>query len=146
MTKQSVINALKSVLADSYALYLKTQNYHWNVEGARFKELHEMFEQQYTDLALAVDEIAELIRALGAKAPGTWGAYAELTKIKDGNENADDLTMVSELSDDQEVIQGTLKSALDIAQKSDDDVVADALIRRMTVHRKNHWMLSSTNK
>ena len=107
MTNQPVIEGLKNVLADSYALYLKTQNYHWNVEGPHFKPLHVLFEEQYTDLATAIDEVAELIRGLGAKAPGTWGAYEALTNIKDGDENASADAMVKALAEDQAVIQQT---------------------------------------
>lgn len=144
MSKSPVVKALKSVLADSYALYLKTQNYHWNVEGPNFKSLHELFESQYSDLAGAVDEIAELIRGLGEKAPGTWKAYEALSTIKDGNEKADAVTMIRDLAKDQQTISKTLQKALETAQKEGDEVVADAMIERLSVHRKNHWMLQSS--
>ena len=146
MTNKPVVEALKKVLADSYALYLKTQNYHWNVEGPRFRSLHLLFEEQYNDLAGAVDSIAELIRSAGEKAPGTWKAYAELTTIKDGNENASAEQMVKDLAADQAAIQSTLQHALDAAQNAGDEVAADTIIGRMSVHRKNKWMLDSLTK
>lgn len=144
MSKDVVVEALKLVLSDSYMLYLKTQNYHWNVEDARFKMLHSMFEEQYKDLAEAIDEAAELIRGLGEKAPATFDAYARNTTIKPGNENASAEQMLKELSIDQENIQKTLLKALDSAQKAKDEVVANFLIERLTVHRKTAWMLKST--
>lgn len=144
MSNKPVVEALKKALADSYALYLKTQNYHWNVEGPGFKQLHEMFEEQYTDLAEAVDILAELIRGLGEKAPGTWGAYGALTVIKDGDENASATQMVKELTDDQEAISQTLQHALEAAQNAGDEVVVGAIVDRLTVHRKTHWMLKSS--
>lgn len=143
MTNTPVVEGLKRVLADNYALYLKTQNYHWNVEGPRFRELHLMFEEQYTDLATAVDTAAELIRGLGEKAPGTFAAYQN-SGIKPGNENASAEQMVRELAADQQAIAKTLQSALEAAQKAGDEVVADYMIQRLTVHRKVAWMLMST--
>ncbi len=144
MSNKPVVETLKKVLADSYALYLKTQNYHWNVEGPHFKSLHELFEEQYTDLATAIDEIAELIRTLGEKAPGTWRAYDGVRTVKDGDENADAATMVQDLADDQDVIRKTLQQALEAAQNAEDEVVIGALVDRMSVHSKNRWMLQSS--
>ena len=141
MSNKPVAEALKTVLADTYALYLKTQNYHWNVEGPQFKSLHGLFEEQYTDLAAAIDEIAERIRALGEKAPGTMKAYGALTSIKEGDENLDAKKMVKELEADQGVIAASLKKALAVAQKADDEVTADLMIGRLTVHEKAAWML-----
>lgn len=144
MTNKPVVDALKKVLADNYALYVKTQNYHWNVEGPHFKSLHLLFEEQYTDLATAIDTVAELIRGLGEKAPGTFDAYTKNTSIKAGNENASAEDMVKELSSDQVSIQKTLQHALEAAQKAGDEVVAGFMIERMTVHRKAAWMLKSS--
>lgn len=144
MTNKPVIEGLKKVLADSYMLYLKTQNYHWNVEGMHFKPLHELFEEQYNDLADAIDDIAELIRGLGEKAPATVGAYSALSTIKDGDENASAETMVKELAVDQAAISATIQTALEAAQKAGDEVVIGALVERLTVHRKAKWMLSSS--
>lgn len=143
MSNAPIVDALKTVLADTYALYLKTQNYHWNVEGPQFKALHDLFELQYNDLFTAIDELAELIRTLGHKAPGSLAFYADTTKIKPGDENNDAKTMVADLRDSQDQIVETLKVAHDIAAKADDEVVADMMIGRMTVHRKNRWMLDS---
>lgn len=142
--QEHIIDALKNVLADSYSLYLKTQNYHWNVEGPFFKPLHDMFEEQYNDLALAIDDIAELIRGLGDKAPGTFKAFQDITSIKDGNESLLANQMLEELVADQEVMIKTLEAALHVAQKADDEVIIGAIIDRMTVHRKNKWMLKSS--
>jgi starvation-inducible DNA-binding protein len=146
MTNKTVVDALKNVLADNYALYLKTQNYHWNVEGANFRGLHLLFEEQYTDLTMAIDTVAELIRGLGEKAPGTFDAYAKNTTIKAGDENASAEQMVKELTEDQAVIQKTLQTALEAAQKVGDEVVAGFMIERLTVHRKAAWMLKSSMK
>lgn len=144
MGNKPVVDALKAVLADSYALYLKTQNYHWNVEGPHFKALHLLFEEQYTDIATAIDTTAELIRGLGEKAPGTFAAYAKQTTIKQGNENASAEQMVKELTKDQSVIEKTLQKALQAAQKAGDEVVAGFVVERLTVHRKAAWMLKSS--
>lgn len=139
-----IVTPLKKVLADSYALYLKTQNYHWNVEGPSFQSLHVLFEQQYTELAMAIDTVAELIRGLGEKAPGTFKAFMTLCSIAEGKENAKAESMVKDLHKDQEKIQKTIQTALDAAQKEKDEVVAGFLIERLTAHRKNAWMLQSS--
>ena len=112
MADKLIIDALKNVLADNYALYLKTQNYHWNVEGPNFKGLHSLFEEQYTDLSGAIDTVAELIRGLGEKAPGTFDTYIKRTSIKSGNENASAQQMVKDLLEDQTLIQKTLNSLM----------------------------------
>lgn len=144
MTNKPVVDGLKTVLADSYALYVKTQNYHWNVEGPNFRALHLLFEEQYTDLAMAIDTTAELIRGLGEKAPGTFDAYTKNTSIKPGNENASADQMVKELTEDQASIQKTLQNTLEAAQQAGDEVVAGFIIERLTVHRKAAWMLKSS--
>jgi starvation-inducible DNA-binding protein len=144
MSNTLVVEALKNVLADSYALYLKTQNYHWNIESPNFKALHVLFEEQYMDLAEAVDTVAELIRALGAKAPGTFAAYSQRTSIQPGDENASAQTMVEELLADQLTLQKTLAQALAAAHQDSDEVVAGFVTERLTVHRKAAWMLKSS--
>jgi starvation-inducible DNA-binding protein len=144
MDTKILIENLKAVLADSYSLFLKTQNYHWNVTGPNFKSLHTMFEDQYKDLFSAVDVIAERIRTLGDKAPATYTAYSQLTKIKDGKENNSDRVMVKELADDQQVIVETLTTALRNAQKISDEATADLMIERIETHQKNAWMLNSS--
>lgn len=140
----AVAEALKSVLADSYALYLKTQNYHWNVTGPNFQSLHLLFEGQYTDLAAAIDAIAERIRALGQKAPGSMKAYDNSRTIADGDENAPAGQMVKELAEDQGIITKTLTTALKAAQEAGDEVTIGLLVERLTVHEKNGWMLRSS--
>ena len=144
MTENNVIASLKVVLSDTYSLYLKTQNYHWNVQGVHFKSLHALFEDQYTELATAVDDIAEMIRALGVKVPGTFSDFLSLTTLEPADGNAADSEMVQDLAADQDKIQATLKRAHDAAQANDDDIVVDAMIQRMSVHRKNKWMLKSS--
>ena len=144
MTQTPVFTTLKTVLADSYALYLKTQNYHWNVEGPQFKTLHLLFEEQYTNLAMAVDTVAELIRGLNEKVPGTFTAFAKLTSIQAGNENTTATEMVQELAADQSLIQKSLEIALTAAQNAKDEVVANFIIERLTAHRKAAWMLNSS--
>ena len=144
MANKPVIEGLKNVLADNYALYLKTQNYHWNVEGPNFKGLHLLFEEQYTDLAGAIDTVAELIRGLGEKAPGTFDTYIKRTSIKSGNENASAQQMVKDLLESQALIQKTLQQCLEIAQKAGDEVVAGFMIERLTFHRKASWILKSS--
>ena len=144
MTESSVSTALKAVLADSYALYLKTQNYHWNVSGPHFKSLHLLFEEQYTDLALAVDAIAERIRTLGEKAPGSFAAYNALKTIEDGDEDAKSDVMVQMLADDQQRIIASLNAARKAAHTADDEVTIGMVVDRIAVHEKNAWMLRSS--
>ena len=140
----SLVKSLEVVLADTYALYLKTQNYHWNVEGCCFKELHEMFEEQYDDLSEAIDVCAELIRGLNCKVVGTFEEFSKKTNIKSGNEKASSEDMIKDLLNDQSVIEKSLKSALNEAQKIEDEVVCGFIADRLTVHRKNAWMLKSS--
>lgn len=146
MSNEFVVESLKSVLADSYALYLKTQNYHWNVEGKEFKAIHELLESQYKDLADGIDDIAEMIRTFGEKAPGTWKDYKALTKIEDGDEYATSKNMLIALSQDQETIIQTLMKTIALAQNAGDEVVIGMLTDRIAIHRKNHWMLTSMLK
>ncbi len=131
------------LLADSYTLYLKTHNYHWNVEGPQFNTLHEMFETHYIELAAAVDEIAERIRALGEKAPGSYSAYQSLATATEasGNETAED--MIRELVLGQEAVTRTARDVLPAANDASDEPTADLLTQRMQIHEKNAWMLRS---
>lgn len=144
MINSNVANALKVALADSYVLYLKTQNYHWNVTGPNFKAFHLMFEEQYNDLFAAVDLIAERIRALGEKAPGTFAKYSQITRIKEGDESLDAVTMLKDLAADQEVIVKTLNEVLKVAGESGDEVTIGIVVNRIEVHQKNAWMLRSS--
>jgi starvation-inducible DNA-binding protein len=141
--RREIASGLSKLLADSYTLYLKTHNFHWNVEGPQFNTLHLMFEQHYTELAMAVDEIAERIRALGIKAPGSYSAYAELTSIDEasGEESAEQ--MIRQLVFGQEAVVRTARSALKPAAAAGDEPTADLLTQRMQIHEKNAWMLRS---
>jgi starvation-inducible DNA-binding protein len=139
-----IVSALEVVLADTYALFLKTQNYHWNVEGKNFKALHEMFESQYEDLFEAIDTAAELIRSFGSKTIGTFESFSKLTNIEDGNRDSDAEHMLKDLLHDNELIERTLAKALEATKGANDEVVSSFLCDRMAVHRKNAWMLKST--
>lgn len=139
-----VTESLKKVLANNYALYLKTQNYHWNVTGHNFKSLHMLFEEQYNDLFAANDEIAERVRTLGDKVAATFEIFAAASDIKGGNENADADTMLKELADDNEKIVKILQESLKSAQELNDEVTMGMIIDRMTIHEKAVWMLRSS--
>ena len=141
--REQIAAGLSRLLADSYTLYLKTHNYHWNVEGPMFNTLHLMFEQQYTELATAVDEIAERIRALGVKAPGSYSAFASLAAVEEasGDESAEE--MIRQLAIGQETIVRTAREAFPAADAANDEPSADLLTQRMQIHEKNAWMLRS---
>lgn len=140
-TRQKIGEGLSRLLADTYTLYLKTHNFHWNVTGPMFNTLHLMFETQYTELALAVDLIAERIRALGLPAPGTYGAFAKLTSLKeeDGVPTAEEMIRI--LVKDQEAVVRTARSIFPIVDEAHDEPSADLLTQRMQVHEKTAWML-----
>jgi starvation-inducible DNA-binding protein len=138
-----IVAGLSRVLADSYSLYLKTHSYHWNVVGPMFHSLHAMFMEQYTELALAVDEIAERIRALGAPAPGTYRQFAATTAIVEDTDVPDAMEMVRRLVDAHETTARTIRSVLPIAEQAPDQVSTDLLVRRLDVHEKTAWMLRS---
>ncbi len=141
--RAKIAEGLSRLLADSYTLYLKTHNFHWNVTGPMFNTLHLMFETQYSELALAVDLIAERIRALGYPAPGSYGDFAKLGTIKDaqGVPKAED--MIRELVAGQEAVVRTARAAFPAVEKASDEPSADLLTQRMQVHEKNAWMLRS---
>jgi starvation-inducible DNA-binding protein len=141
--RQKIADGLSRLLADSYTLYLKTHNFHWNVKGPMFQTLHLMFEAQYTELALAVDLVAERIRALGHPAPGTYHQFAKLTSIKepDGVPTAKD--MIIQLVEGQEAVVRTARSILPIVDAVHDEVTSGLLADRMEVHEKTAWMLRS---
>jgi starvation-inducible DNA-binding protein len=141
--REAIAAGLSRLLADSYTLYLKTHNYHWNVTGPQFNTLHTMFEQQYTELAMAVDEIAERIRALGVVAPGSYKEFAELTSIDEagGGESAEE--MIRQLVLGQEAVVRTAREAFPAADVANDEPTADLLTQRMQIHEKNAWMLRS---
>lgn len=138
-----VIAVLEQALADTYALALKTQNYHWNVEGPTFFGLHNLFEEQYNDAHGAVDELAERIRALGAPAPGSFQAFMDATKIADAKQNIDAQAMVSDLVSSHETMGDTLREGISVAEEAGDPATADMLTARLTTHDKHAWMLRS---
>ncbi len=140
-----VTAALKQVLADSYVLYLKTQNHHWNITGPHFKPLHEMFGAQYAELAAAIDEIAERIRALGEPAPGSFKAFAALTTLAEAGEGIVTAPAgVKQLAADHAAVTATLNKALAISEKAGDEATSDILITRIAAHDKHRWMLESS--
>jgi starvation-inducible DNA-binding protein len=141
--RQEIAGGLARLLADTYTLYLMTHNFHWNVTGPFFRDLHLMFEEQYTELGTAVDLIAERIRTLGFPAPGTYKAYAELSSIKetDGIPAAED--MVQRLVEGNESVVRTARSVLPQAQGASDESTASLIADRMVIHEKTAWMLRS---
>ena len=143
MSNKPVTDALKKILADTYTLQLKTQNYHWNVEGPHFRSLHLLFEEQYNELFTAVDSIAERIRALGEKAPGSYAEFAKLTKLKEADDSLEGIALAKDLAKANEQVAKNLKSALAVAEKADDASTADLLTQRITTHDKAAWMLRS---
>ena len=134
---------LSKLLADTYTLYLKTHNYHWNVTGPMFQTLHLMFETQYNELALAVDLIAERIRALGVHAPGTYREYAKLTQIVEDEKVPAAQDMIRNLVVAQETVIRTARSVYPLAEKAGDESTADLLTQRLNTHEKTAWMLRS---
>ncbi|MBK1701054.1 Dps family protein [Thiococcus pfennigii] len=141
--REAIAGGLAKLLADSYTLYLKTHNYHWNVTGPMFNTLHLMFETQYTELAAAVDEIAERIRALGHPAPGSYKAYASMTEIPEEDDTPDAEEMIRRLVAGQETVVRTARSIFPLVDEAHDEPTADLLTQRMQVHEKNAWMLRS---
>jgi starvation-inducible DNA-binding protein len=141
--RKAIADGLSRLLADTYTLYLKTHNFHWNVTGPMFQTLHLMFETQYNELALAVDLIAERIRALGFPAPGTYSDYAKLSSIKEtpGVPKADE--MIKLLVEGQEAVVRTARSIFEKVDEAHDEPTADLLTQRMQVHEKTAWMLRS---
>lgn len=141
--RKAIADELSKVLADSYILYLKTHNYHWNVTGELFHSLHEQFEHQYTELADAIDEIAERIRALGYRAPGTFKEFHQLTSIEEDTEEPEALEMVRRLALGNEQVLRTAREALKPANEAEDEATIDLLTERLKVHSKTAWMLRS---
>ncbi|MDC1141533.1 DNA starvation/stationary phase protection protein [Planctomycetota bacterium] len=141
--RNEIAQGLSRVLADSYTLYLKTHNFHWNVTGPMFQTLHLMFEQHYNELALAVDEIAERIRALGVAAPGTYRQFAELSSIKEEDGIPEAKKMIQLLVEGHETVARTARTVFKIAEDANDQPTCDILTQRMQVHEKTAWMLRS---
>jgi starvation-inducible DNA-binding protein len=141
--RQEIGAGLSRLLADTYTLYLKTHNFHWNVTGPLFNTLHLMFETQYTELALAVDLIAERIRALGLPAPGSYAQFAQLTCIQEETGVPAAEEMIRQLVKDQEAVVRTARSIFPVVEKANDQPTADLLTQRMQIHEKTAWMLRS---
>ncbi|MBS1170108.1 MAG: dps2 [Burkholderiaceae bacterium] len=141
--RAAISDALSKVLADSFVLYLKTHNYHWNVTGPMFQTLHLMFMDQYTELWNALDAIAERIRSLGFPAPGTFREFLKLSSIKEveGTLSAD--SMIRELIAGQEAVTRACRAALAVADRADDQPSVDIMVQRLQIHEKNAWMLRS---
>jgi len=139
--RKSVAEHLKALLADSYTLYLQTHNFHWNITGPMFHQLHVMFEEHYTELATAVDDIAERIRTLDIPAPGTYRAFAELSSIKEVDGVPQAVEMVRLLTVGHEQVVKTCRKALAVAQDADDESSAALISDRMRIHEKTAWML-----
>jgi starvation-inducible DNA-binding protein len=141
--RKAIADGLSRLLADTYTLYLKTHNFHWNVTGPMFQTLHLMFETQYNELALAVDLVAERIRALGYRAPGTYSEYAKLSSIKETAGVPKAEKMIALLVEGQEAVICTARSIFPLAENLNDEPTADLLTQRMQLHEKNAWMLRS---
>lgn len=138
---ESITHGLSRVLADTYTLYLKTHNYHWNVTGPQFNTLHAMFMVQYSEMWTAVDEIAERIRALGAFAPGSYSDFARLATVREAQGVPQAEAMVAELASDQATLVRTAREVLELAEAARDQPTADLLTQRIQVHEKTAWML-----
>ncbi len=142
-SKQAVVEELSVLLASSYTLYLKTQNYHWNVTGPMFTTLHALFESQYSEVVQAIDEIAERIRALGSRAPASYSEYARLSRVEEDTTSPTATAMIETLAADQATITATARAVIRAALEVHDDATADLGTRRIDVHEKDAWMLRS---
>jgi starvation-inducible DNA-binding protein len=142
--RKAVAEGLSKLLADSYAVYLKTHGYHWNVRGPNFSQLHSLFMAQYTEMWTAIDEVAERIRALGELAPQGYGAFGNLSAIKDGDPTKNAEAMLKDLIESHETLIATLYAALPSAQEAGDEVSASLISDRLTAHEKHVWMLRSS--
>ncbi|HEX8852519.1 MAG TPA: Dps family protein [Pyrinomonadaceae bacterium] len=141
--RREIAAGLSRLLADTYTLYLKTHNFHWNVTGPMFQTLHLMFEEQYTELSAAVDLIAERIRALGFPAPGTYREFSQLSSIKEEEGTPTAQEMIRLLVEGQETIVRTARSIFPVVEGAGDEPTADLLTQRMQIHEKTAWMLRS---
>lgn len=141
--RNEIAQGLSRLLADTYTLYLKTHYFHWNVTGPMFQTLHLMFETQYTELALAVDLIAERIRSLGVYAPGTYKQFAQLSSIQEESEVPKAKEMIKALVEGQEAVVRTARSLYAVVEKANDEATADLLTQRIQLHEKTAWMLRS---
>lgn len=141
--RKQITDGLSALLADSYMLYIKTHNFHWNVEGPMFNTLHTMFMDQYTELWNALDTIAERIRALGEYAPGSYKQFAALTSIEESDKVPEAEKMIADLIKGHEVVIQTARQLLPVCAEAHDDVTAGVLTDRLEIHEKTSWMLRS---
>jgi starvation-inducible DNA-binding protein len=141
--RHAIAQGLSALLADTYTLYLKTHYFHWNVTGPMFQTLHLMFETQYNELALAVDSIAERIRALGVYAPGTYREFMRLSSISESDGVPKAVEMISQLVEGQEAVVRTARSLYALVEQAHDEATADLLTQRIQLHEKTAWMLRS---
>jgi starvation-inducible DNA-binding protein len=141
--RKEISQGLSRLLADTYTLYLKTHNYHWNVTGSMFRTLHLMFEQHYNELALAVDNIAERIRSLGEYAPGTYSEYSKLSSVKEEQTVPKAHDMIRNLVIGHETVVRTCREVFPLAEKGSDEATCDLLTQRIQIHEKTAWMLRS---
>jgi starvation-inducible DNA-binding protein len=144
--RAAISDGLKKLLADSYTLYLQTHNFHWNVTGPQFRELHLMFEEHYTELAVAVDDVAERIRTLDVPAPGTYKEFSKLSSIKEVDGVPSSAEMVELLTKGHEQVIKTCREVLKVAQNAEDESTASLVSDRMRIHEKTAWMLRATRK
>lgn len=144
--REKIADGLARLLADTYSLYLKTHNFHWNVEGPMFNTLHLMFMEQYTELWNALDAIAERIRSLGYPAPGPYGEFSRLTSIEETAGVPEAMDMVRLLVSGHEAVARTARGTFPAAEKGGDESTADLLTQRLQVHEKTAWMLRSLLK
>ncbi|MFW6315898.1 MAG: Dps family protein [Cyanobacteriota bacterium] len=141
--RQAIAEGLSRLLADTYSLYLKTHYFHWNVTGPMFHSLHQMFEEEYVELAQAVDDIAERIRTLGAVAPGSYSQFAELSSVSETRDVPSAQEMVRLLVEANETVVRTARSVFPAAERANDEATADLVTERMGTHEKTAWMLRS---
>jgi len=141
--RKKIADELSKLLADSYTLYLKSHNFHWNVTGPMFQTLHVMFEQQYTELSTAVDEVAERIRALGFPAPGSYAAFSKLSSITETDGVPEAKEMIKLLVEGHEAVARTARSVIGVAGEGSDSVSEDLATARLQIHEKTAWMLRS---
>lgn len=141
--RKEIAEGLSRLLGDTYLLYVRTHGYHWNVTGPQFNTLHLMFEQQYTELALAVDQIAERIRALGFPAPASYGEFTRLASLSEDEDSPGANEMVHRLVKAQEAVVRTARSVFPPVERAGDEASADLLTQRLQIHEKTAWMLRS---
>ena len=144
MSKKKVAEELKKSLADTFVLYFKTHSFHWNVTGPNFKSLHDLFEEQYTEIWEATDEIAERIRTLGEYAPNNFAELQDVASLTPSGQTPDANSMVQILADDNRAIVKTLTSTLKAAEEQDDEGTVDLMVARIQAHEKAAWMLESS--